>query len=244
MISKVYFFLFVLISIQFCATTQTTDSVRPEKEKSLDKTQLIDNLRLTYPPHQALTASFKLRGMQNGKKFFLTGKLNTGIDKQHRIVSIKLYDAVFSSLVYSLDIDEVDVKTFDHMKRESQTIALEEFYLVEIFGSYFPFKLLLPFLYGSVPEIIFFTNTKIDTKEGYIDFNGKSYHLRTRIVNNTVEELEYKDFYSGTITHILFQGKLKNTNDYYFPKAIQVTNSQSEEYVSIEFTGVKFLENE
>lgn len=230
--------VFIFTAIQFCAATQTTDPERPKKTE--EKTELINNLRLNYPEHEALTASFKLRGKQNGKKFFLTGKLKARIEEQHRIVSIKLYDAIFSSLIYSLDIDGVDVKTYDHMKKRAETIPLEEFYMVEIFGSYFPFKLLLPFLYGSVPEIIFLKKSKIDSKQGYIDYSGNSYHLRTHIMNNTVEELEYKDFFSGAITHINFDGKLKNKNDYYFPKTIQVTNSKSEEYVSIEFTRVIF----
>ncbi|MES0491166.1 MAG: hypothetical protein ABUK01_14305 [Leptospirales bacterium] len=242
MMYKTFLLLFVCISVQFCAATQTTDTNTPKVVKSTDETELIENLRLTYPSHQALTASFKLRAFQKGKKVYLIGKLKTGFDNEDRIISIKLYDAVFSSLIYSLDINGAEVKTFNHMKRRSETVPLEDFYLVELFGAYFPFKFLVPFMYGSIPEVIYLKNTAIDTEKGFIDYVGDTYHLRTHITQNAVDKLEYKDFYTGAITYITFTGKLKNPKAYHFPKSIKVTNSKSEEYVSIDFTQVKFLE--
>lgn len=222
-----------------CASHQNSNiNNRSDKTKS----SFIQELQTTYASHKKTFVKFDLKGKYNSKDFFYTGTItgiikNKGL-KNNATIKIKILDAVFLSLLYTIHISSESVTVKNHVTGEKQTVDTRDFNIVEIFGSGYPFHFLLPMMLGQLPQELFSSKARVNIDKQNIKYSNREYEIIAKFSNSRLNDIYYHEKSSSTISVFVFRGKLKKPVNTPYPRTIFISNNKTKDNVTLIFKKV------
>lgn len=221
-------------------TEQSTPETATENQGPDERELFLEQLNTVYSKYDRLFARFTLKGKADNKEIFYDGTIvvNNGGSLTGQTLNIVLKDPVFRSPFFTLKIENGQVTRIDHMRNQSETLPLNQFHWVELFGSVFPFRMFYPLLAGFTPAEVFDETSTYQPEKNRVRFGNQYYQVITNFQQNIMTSIYFKSLTQNEITAIQFLGKSTADDKRYFPKEIMVTRSVNKDYIRLIFSYV------
>ncbi|MCB1147445.1 MAG: hypothetical protein KDK38_11620, partial [Leptospiraceae bacterium] len=147
---------------------------------------------------------------------------------------------VFRSPFVSMRVNGDTVTQIDHLRDRSQSLPLDQFKWVEVFGKVFPFGFFYPILKGYPPEVIFDPTANYSLpKPGQerLTVKKQDWEAIVNFESQIMTSVFFRTMNDKEIVILAFSGKQNTAR--YFPGEILVTRPNSNDFIKIQFKSMK-----
>ena len=242
---------YVFAAIVPCLLAQCASAEKKEKPTIVGAAQVQDSraefgalkkdLQKNYGRYTSISANFVVKGKVDGRQVYYSGALKSySSDVQNPNLHITVKEPTFDSPLAELRVKGDSVTERNYIRDSTIRRKLESYRWVELFGRVFPFRFFLPILMGGVPQEVYLQNASYQPGKSRIMVEAGQYEFIVNLTGSTMKNIYYKSKMANEGVLIMqFIGRVKNKLNLIFPQKIIITQSRSDDYLTMNFSRVR-----